>query len=50
VGEIEVKANTIQPPFLCFSHLQFEYPSWIDEDVSRSEEVVLVAKNEEGCN
>jgi len=22
VGEKEEKANTIQPPFLCFSHLQ----------------------------
>jgi len=23
VGEKEEKTNTIQPPFLCFSHLQF---------------------------
>jgi len=24
-GEIEEKENTIQPPFLCFSHLQNLY-------------------------
>jgi len=27
VGENEEKANTIQPPFLCFSHLQYHVVS-----------------------
>jgi len=28
VGENEEKANTIQPPFLCFSHLQLVSEPW----------------------